>query len=414
MKNTYNPLNQPLVLPNGSVIKNRIMKSAMSEGLGEKGGSPKTALDRLYKIWADGGVGLCVTGNVMVDSNALGEPGNVVIEDEKNLDRLKQWATSATIKDTQCWVQLNHPGKQSPKGLNKENVSPSAIPFRKDMQSFFETPRELREEEIWEIIRRFGEAARVVKKAGFTGVQIHGAHGYLVSQFLSPKHNQRTDAWGGNAENRRRFVMEVFRAIKSAVGSDFPVGIKLNSADFQRGGFTEEESLETIKVLEDLGIDLIEISGGTYESPAMVGTNVKASTLEREAYFMDFAVTLRKIVTVPLVLTGGFRTYQGMVSAIESGDVDMVGLARLLAVEVDAPNRLLQGKNPQHAIKKIKTGFGPIDKMSVMETVWYREQLERIGNGLGSNPELSAFWVFVKYVFRFLFKGKGVRRERAN
>lgn len=390
------------------------MKSAMSEGLGEKGGSPKTALDRLYKIWADGGVGLCVTGNVMVDNNALGEPGNVVIEDEKNLDRLKQWATSATINDTQCWVQLNHPGKQSPKGLNKENVSPSAIPFRKDMQSFFETPRELREEEIWEIIRKFGEAARVVKKAGFTGVQIHGAHGYLVSQFLSPKHNQRTDAWGGNAENRRRFVMEIFRAIKSAVGSDFPVGIKLNSADFQRGGFTEEESLETIKVLEDLGIDLIEISGGTYESPAMVGTNVKTSTLEREAYFMDFAVKLRKIVKVPLVLTGGFRTYQGMVSAIESGDVDMVGLARLLAVEVDAPNRLLQGKNPQHAIKKIKTGFGPIDKMSVMETVWYREQLERIGNGLGSNPELSTFWVFVKYVFRFLFKGKGVRRERAN
>ena len=386
----------------------------MSEGLGEKDGSPKPSLSRLYKIWAEGGTGLCVTGNVMVDRRALGEPGNVVIEDESHLEGLKHWADEAKVNGTDCWVQLNHPGKQSPKGLNRENVAPSAIPFRKDMQTFFETPRELKDAEIWEIIQRFGFAAGVVKKAGFSGVQIHGAHGYLVSQFLSPKHNQRTDAWGGNPEKRRKFVVEVYKAIRKKVGGDFPVGIKLNSADFQKGGFTEEESLETIKILAGLGIDLIEISGGTYEAPAMVGSKMKQSTLEREAYFMDFAVKVRKTVAVPLVLTGGFKTYGGMAAAIESGDVDMVGLARLLAIEPDAAHKLLNGQNPDYLIEKVKTGFSPIDRMSVMETVWYREQLERIGEGKAPKPNLSAFWVFVKYVFRFVFKRKGVWKERVS
>jgi 2,4-dienoyl-CoA reductase-like NADH-dependent reductase (Old Yellow Enzyme family) len=411
---SISPLNQPLSLPCGAVIKNRIFKSAMSEGLGEKGGSPKPALSTLYRTWAEEGIGLCVTGNVMVDYRALGEPGNVVIEDESHLEALRHWADAAMVNGTHCWVQLNHPGKQAPKGLNKENVSPSAIPFRKDMQAFFETPRELKEEEIWEIVQRFGKAAEVVKKAGFSGVQIHGAHGYLVSQFLSPKHNQRTDTWGGSPEKNRKFVIEVYQSIRKSVGKDFPVGIKLNSADFQKGGFTEEESLETIQALTDLGIDLIEISGGTYEAPAMVGSKVRQSTLEREAYFMDFAVKVRKSVSVPLVLTGGFKTYKGMVDAITRGDVDMVGLARLLAVEPDAANRLLEGKDPDQMIQKIKTGFGPIDRMSVMETVWYREQLERIGEGKGPKPGLSAFWVFLKYVFRFVFKRKGVWKERAN
>jgi 2,4-dienoyl-CoA reductase-like NADH-dependent reductase (Old Yellow Enzyme family) len=367
----------------------------------------------LYRIWAEGEIGLCVTGNVMVDHRALGELGNVVIEDESNLASLRFWAEQAQFNNTHCWVQLNHPGKQAPKGLNRENIAPSAIPFRKDMQAFFETPRELKEEEIWEIIGRFGKAAEIVKKAGFSGVQIHGAHGYLVSQFLSPKHNKREDAWGGSPEKRKKFVVEVYRSMRKAVGHDFPVGIKLNSADFQRGGFTEEESLETIQLLTDLGIDLIEISGGTYEAPAMVGSKASQSTLEREAYFMDFAFKVRKSVDVPLVLTGGFKTYQGMAGAIESGDVDMVGLARLLAIEPDAAKKLLQGKNPSHIIQKVKTGFGPIDRMSVMETVWYREQLERIGEGKGPKPKLSAFWVFLKYVFRFVFKRKGVLRERA-
>src|SRR5690554_797269 len=289
-------LAQPLTLRNGTIIKNRLMKSAMSEGLGTADNRMTRQLIRLYDRWAKGGVGLLVTGNVMVDRRALGEPGNLVVEDERDLGMLQAWATAGTQENTQFWMQINHPGKQVMRTLVKDPVAPSAIPFRTDMSRFFATPRALKELEIEEIIQRFGNTAAIAKKAGFTGVQIHAAHGYLVSQFLSGHHNQRTDQWGGSAENRRRFVLEVYKEIRRQVGDAFPVGIKLNSADFQRGGFTEEESLEVIRELSAAGMDLIEISGGTYEEPAMTGKEYpkKESTLKREAYFLEFAEKARQ------------------------------------------------------------------------------------------------------------------------
>ncbi|TRZ90968.1 MAG: NADH:flavin oxidoreductase/NADH oxidase family protein, partial [Rhodocyclaceae bacterium] len=379
-------LTQPFTLPNGVLIKNRMLKSAMSETLGASGGAPTPELARLYEAWADGGIGVCVTGNVMIDRRAIGEPGNVIIEDERDMAALQAWAQAATGNGTQCWVQLNHPGKQSPKGLNAETVAPSAIPFRADMAAFFDTPRELADAEIREMIHRFGNAAGIVKQAGFSGVQIHGAHGYLVSQFLSPHHNCRTDDWGGTAEKRRHFVLQVYRAIREAVGPGFAVSIKLNSADFQRGGFSEEESLETIRALAAAGIDLIEISGGTYEAPAMTGVKVgkapvKESTRQREAYFLEFAEKARKAVKTPLVVTGGFRSARGMAAAISSGAVDLVGLARILAIEPDLPNRLLSGKEPTQQVKPITTGIKAIDKLGLLEISWYAGQLRRIGKG---------------------------------
>ena len=399
-------LTQPLVLARGVTIKNRLLKSAMSEALGTRQGAATPELVRLYAAWAEGGIGLCVTGNVMVDRRALGEPGNVVIEDDRFMAELKAWAQAATKNNTQCWVQLNHPGKQSPKGLNKENISPSAVPFAKDMQPFFATPREMTEADIQDVISRFGCAAGLVKAAGFTGVQIHGAHGYLVSQFLSPRHNIRTDQWGGNAENRRRFVLAVYRAMRQAVGESFPIGIKLNSADFQRGGFTEEESLDVIRALETEGIDLVEISGGTYEAPAMTGVKQKDSTRQREAYFLDFAQKARQAVKVPLVVTGGFRTAQGMAAAIDSGAVDMVGLARSLAIEPDVPKRLLAQQAPRHVVKPIKTGIGMVDKRGLMEVAWYTGQLKRIGRGEAPKPNESGLWVFMKYAWGLARAGK--------
>jgi 2,4-dienoyl-CoA reductase-like NADH-dependent reductase (Old Yellow Enzyme family) len=236
-----------------------------------------------------------------------------------------------------------------------------------------------------------------------------------VSQFLSPHHNQRTDQWGGNAENRRRFLFEIYKAMRAEVGQDFPIGIKLNSADFQKGGFTDEESLETIKGLENLGIDLIEISGGTYEAPAMTGTmeQTRESTQKREAYFIDFAVKARKTVKTPLVLTGGFRTYQGMHKALLSGDVDFIGLGRLLAIEPDAPNRLISGKSPLQEINPIKTGIKVIDKMGMMETLMYREQMNRMGKGLHPNLNISPILVLLKMVFGLIFTKKRVVKERA-
>ena len=401
-------LAQPFTLPNGAVIKNRLFKSAMSEALGTRQGAATPELVRLYGAWADGGIGLCVTGNVMVDRRALGEPGNVVIEDDRFLAELTAWAQAATRNGTQCWVQLNHPGKQAPKGLNKENIAPSAVPFRAEMQAFFPTPREMTDAEVREVIARFGKAAGLVKQAGFTGVQIHGAHGYLVSQFLSPHHNRRSDEWGGTPEKRRRFVLAVLAAMREQVGPGFPIGIKLNSADFQRGGFTEEESLDTIRALSEAGIDLIEISGGTYEAPVMTGAKgqpkatsgepVKESTKQREAYFLAFAEKARAAVKAPLVVTGGFRSPQGMAEAITSGAVDFVGLARALAIEPDVPQRLLSGQAPREQVKPLKTGIGFIDKMGLMEITWYTGQLKRIGRGEAPKPNESPLWVFIKYI----------------
>lgn len=178
-----------------SNIKNRFFKAAMSETLATKDNNPTEALVNLYGRWAQGGAGLLMSGNVMIDRDALGEPGNVVIEDERDLAILTKWAKAGTQFDTQLWMQLNHPGKQSPKTLSRNPVAPSAIPISGDVKDFFNTPRALTTEEIWDIIKRFGKAAYIAKKAGFTGVQIHAAHGYLINQFLSPHHNQRTDEW---------------------------------------------------------------------------------------------------------------------------------------------------------------------------------------------------------------------------
>ena len=394
-----NLLNQPLRLPNGTVLRNRLAKAAMSETLGTYDNRPTPELVQSYRRWAGSGLGLIITGNVMIDRRALGEPGNVAIEDESDLPVLRQWAQAVTSQGAALWAQLNHPGKQSTKGLNAYNLAPSAVPFRADMATFFETPREATPAEIQDIIERFGRSAAICKKAGFSGVEIHGAHGYLVSQFLSPHHNRRSDEWGGSPEKRRRFVLAVHAEVRRRVGPDFPVGIKLNSADFQRGGLTEDESIATIRALADAGIDLVEISGGTYEAPAMSGAMQepkKASTAEREAYFLAFAEKLRAAVKVPLMVTGGFRTAAGMNAALRSGALDVVGLARLLAIDPDAPAALLQGRDSVQQVRPIRTGLKAVDRMGIMEVLWYTRQLKRIAKGGEPRPAECGLSAFLK------------------
>lgn len=407
-------LSQPFILPNGTILRNRLVKSAMSETLGTTDNRPTPGLETLYGRWADGGTGLCMTGNVMIDRRALGEPNNVVIEEEGDLSQLKRWAAAGSRHGTQLWMQVNHPGKQAPRGLNRETVSPSAIPFRPEMARLFGVPRELKQDEIEEIILRFGRTASIAKEAGFGGIQIHGAHGYLVSQFLSPHHNQRTDRWGGNATNRRRFMLEVLGEIRRQVGRQFPVGIKLNSADFQRGGFSEEESIEAIQALEAEGIDLVEISGGTYEAPAMTGSRKpRESTLQREAYFLEFAEKARVAIRIPLMLTGGFRTSEGMAHAVSSGAVDLIGLGRPLALEPDLAMRLLKGLKAKHPIKPISTGIKLIDKTGFMEIAWYTRQLQRMARGDDPKPNDPALRVFLARMIQNRWKLLKMRRLRA-
>lgn len=392
-------LDQPLVLPCGARLPNRLLKSAMSEGMAGPAGQPSKELIRLYGRWAEGGIGLCITGNVMVDGRVRGEPGNVVLEDDRDLERVQAWARAGSAHGTALWMQINHPGKQVPRGLNAgSSVAPSAVPFRPDMQRFFATPRALTEAEIEELVARYGTTAGLAKRAGFSGVQIHGAHGYLVSQFLSPHHNRRDDAWGGTAEKRRRFVLAVYESMRSAVGRDFPVSIKLNSADFQKGGFSEEESLDVLSALSERGLDLIEISGGTYEAPTMAQgvdgiarreAKVKDSTRRREAYFLDFAEQARTRVKVPLAVTGGFRTRQGMTDALASGALDVVGLGRALAIDPDFPKKLLSGQSAESRVRPIRTGIALVDRMGLMEVAWYARQLHRMGKGQAPRPDES-------------------------
>lgn len=407
-----NLLNQPLRLPNGSVLRNRLAKAAMSETLGTYDNRPTDGLVQLYRRWGASGLGLIATGNVMIDRRALGEPGNVVIEDESDMPVLRQWTQAATAHGSALWAQLNHPGKQSMRGLNAFNLAPSAVPFREDMTAFFETPREATGADIQDVIERFGRSAAICKKAGFSGVQIHAAHGYLINQFLSPHHNRRDDEWGGTAEKRRRFVLAVYAEIRRQVGADFAIGIKLNSADFQRGGFTEEESLETIHALADAGIDLIEISGGTYEAPAMSGAMQepkKASTTAREAYFLEFAKKARVTTKVPLMVTGGFRTVAGMNAALRTGALDVVGLARLLAIDPDAPKALLQGRDSAQHVRPINTGLNAVDRLGIMEVLWYTRQLRRIAKGKAPRPGESGLAAFLKSA---LSSGWGTFRTR--
>lgn len=409
-------LTQSLQLPNGSVLRNRLAKAAMSEALGTYHNHPTLKLVELYRRWAASGLGLLITGNVMIDRRALGEPGNVVIEDEADLPVLQQWARAATSQGAAIWAQLNHPGKQATKGLNVSNLAPSAVPFREDMASLFETPREATNAEIKDIIERFGRSAAICKKAGFSGVQIHGAHGYLINQFLSPHHNKRTDEWGGSPEKRRRFVLAVYAEIRRQVGDDFTVAIKLNSSDFQRGGFSEEESMATIQALAEAGIDLIEISGGTYEAPALSGTmqeQKKASTVAREAYFLEFAEKVRNSVKVPLMVTGGFRSAAGMNAALRSGALDVVGLARLLAIDPEAPAALLQGRDSPQRVRPIITGIKQIDRLAIMEVFWYSLQLKRIANGGNPRPNESGLWALLKSVLKSGWGTFRTRRLRA-
>lgn len=236
--------------------------------------------------------GLCDYWKCYGQCRGQNEPGVVVIETERDLERLKEWAAVGKQYGMVQLIQLSHPGRQCPKGLNKETVAPSAVPFSPALATMFGTPRALTHEEILDIIKRFATAARICEKAGFEGVQLHGAHGYLISQFLSPLTNKRTDQWGGSIENRTRFLLEVYKAVREATSDNFIISVKLNSADFQRGGISEEDVISVFKAVDEAGIDLIEISGGTYEAPAMAGAKAdkrKASTIAREAYFLDFA-----------------------------------------------------------------------------------------------------------------------------
>ena len=398
-------LNSPFKLPNGILLQNRIAKSAMSENMGTLNNAPTKNLINAYKIWSQSEPGLLITGNVMIDSRAIGEPRNVVVEDYSNFELLQEWAKSIKGTKTHIWPQLNHPGRQAFSAINKKIVGPSSVSLKMGgASSMFKTPTPLTENEIWDIIKRFGVTAKIMKEAGFTGCQIHGAHGYLVSQFLSPLSNIRDDKWGGSIENRARFVVEIYREIRNQVGIKFPIGIKINSADFQKGGFTEEESMKVLQILSKEGIDLIEISGGTYEKPAMVGIKQKKSTKKREAYFLDYIDKARKITNKPLMLTGGFRSAKIMEQALIEDKLDIIGLARPYCLYTNLAKDILSGNLKYVDTPLPSSGIKMLDKLGGVELPWYELQIHRIGEGKKPNKELSGLAAFIFSLKNIIFK----------
>jgi 2,4-dienoyl-CoA reductase-like NADH-dependent reductase (Old Yellow Enzyme family) len=385
-------------LPSGATLANRLVKSAMSETLADpETHAPNDRLARLYERWGKSGAGLLITGHVIVDPLGLGEPGNVMIVDDRHRAGLARWAGAAQAHGAKLWMQINHTGRQAPKRLTREPVAPSAVPL-KGMGGLFAKPRALEQREIPAIIARYAVAAAAAKDAGFAGVQLHAAHGYLISQFLSPLTNLRDDAWGGDAERRGRFLLEIVRAVRAAVGPAFPIGVKLNSADFQRGGFTVDDAMAVVRSLEHAGIDLLEVSGGNYESPAMAGSGElqkqqRASSRYREAYFLDYARRIRTVTKLPILLTGGMRSRAVMDEALTTGAVDLIGLARPMAHTPDLPARLLDGSLDAAPVVKLRSRIRLVD--DAVQVMWYQQQILAIADGRDPDPSLglwTAFW----------------------
>ena len=323
-------LRAPLRLPCGAVLPNRLAKAAMTEGVADPLLRATEGHERLYRTWSEGGAGMLLTGNVQVDRTDLERPGNVAIDRSEPRTysaearaALSAWAKAGTAGGNHLWMQISHTGRQSPRYVTNRPRAPSAVQL--DLLGNYARPLALTEAEILDLIGRFAHAAVVARETGFTGVQVHGAHGYLISSFLSPVTNLRTDAWGGPLENRARFLLEAVRAVRRAVGPDFPVAVKLNSDDFRKGGFSSDECLQVVRWLNDESLDLLEISGGTYEQPRLIGFEgrsedavpVRPSTRMREAYFLEYAGAIRKVARMPLMVTGGFRTRAGMEDALK-------------------------------------------------------------------------------------------------
>ncbi|QRY77256.1 NADH:flavin oxidoreductase/NADH oxidase family protein [Pseudomonas sp. PDNC002] len=399
---------EPLHLPNGQVIRNRIAKAAMEENLADADHAPGDSLLRLYRRWAEGGAGLIITGNVMVDRRALTGPAGVVLEDDRRLQRFSRWAEACRSHGAQAWMQINHPGRQLMADLGQPALGPSAIAVDiPGLKNVFAQPRALSATEIDGLIQRYLDAALLAERAGFSGVQVHAAHGYLFSQFLSPLSNRREDDWGGSLENRARILLRTVDAIRARVAPAFCVAVKLNSADFQRGGFDARDAEAVVRMLNDRGVDLVELSGGSYESPAMQGQTRDGSTLAREAYFLEFAERIAAVASMPLMVTGGIRRREVAERALQ-GRVSMVGMATALAVDPALPRRWQAGERARVepiVVAWKNKAFAAVATQSVV-----KKQLTLLSQGRPTNPRTSPLLALIGNQLKLRRQSRRYRR----
>ncbi|ETA50307.2 NADH:flavin oxidoreductase/NADH oxidase family protein [Ponticoccus alexandrii] len=358
------PLAQPLTLPCGARLKNRIAKSAMSDSLGDGAGNPTDDQVRLYERWARGGLALSIIGEVQGTPHFAEKPGNLILNDQSDSARLKRLAEAGATESAQLWLQLGHAGAMAdapisiPKGpsaLNLPGLTCGALSM----------------EEVHALPAEFAHTASLAKELGFGGVQIHAAHGFLLSQFLSPLFNKRQDAYGGSLQNRMRLLLEVISEMRSVVGPEFPIGIKLNATDQLEGGFTEDEALEVIAAVDQMAIDLIDISGGTY-FPGAASASDRAGS---GPYFLEFAGRARERTKIPLMVTGGFKTRAQAENAIAEGKADLIGLARALVVDPELPSFWLSGQRGEPQFPRFN------DPPEGGVTAWYTMQITQNAKG---------------------------------
>lgn len=408
----------PFRLPGGETLKNRIAKAAMTEGLADSANRATSRHVALYRRWAKGGAGLLLTGNVQIDRRHLERPGNIAIDglqtDEARA-ALKAMALAATDEGAAVWMQISHAGRQAPKIVAREPVGPSAVPLKLPGGQFG-APRALSAVEIEDVVARFAFAVRTARETGFTGAQIHAAHGYLLSEFLNPLANTRDDQWGGSLKNRARLVIDVVRAARQAAGPGFSLSVKLNSSDFQKGGYDFDDCLEVVSQLDQEGLDLLEISGGTYEQPQMMGLEGlepaheprRLSTARREAYFLQYAEAIARAAKTPLMVTGGFRTRAGMDEALRAGAASIIGVARPLCVDPGAPSRLLSGAADAFPMPETDLGigsgwFGPNSPNAMMKALngfasmaFYYENIFRLADGRAPRTAMALLPAFIR------------------
>lgn len=408
-----------VTLPCGVQVANRIAKAALTEGLAGGDNHANDRFVRLYRRWGEGGAGMLITGNVLVDRRHLERGGNLAIEGPQSneaLSALAGMAAAAKAHGSLIVMQLNHAGRQTQKMINRHPFAPSDIGLKMG-NGRFGTPVPMSEAEIERTIDGFVHAARVAEQVGFDGVEVHAAHGYLTSQFLSPLSNRRDDQWGGSLANRARFLLEIIRRVRAATRSRFIVSVKLNSADFQRGGFSEDDSATVAGWLQAEGLDFVEVSGGNYEQPRMIdfdrkdplAANKRESTRRREAYFLDFVPKLRAKVTIPVMVTGGFRSVEAMQRAVAEDGVDFIGLGRPIILDPDAPARILAGKVARLSSRDddlvIGTGLlGPGSPIFFLRDLnawgslgWYYEHIYSLADGKMPDVTLSPFRALLAY-----------------
>ena len=355
---------RPLTLPCGKVLKNRIAKSAMSDSLGDGCGHPTQDQINLYRRWAQGGLSLSIIGEVQGSPHFAEKPGNLVLDPSADFGRFAALAEAGRTNNSNLWIQLGHAGAMADAPISSPK-GPSAL----DLPGL--KCAELTLNEIHAIPAEFARTSVLAKQAGFGGVEIHSAHGFLLNQFLSPLFNKRSDAYGGGLENRMRLLLEVIDAVREAVGPQYPVGIKLNATDQLEGGFQQDEALAVIAALDVKAIDLIDISGGTY----FPGAPSSSDRVGSGPYFLDFAERARAYSKIPLMVTGGFKTFEQAEAAVSEGKADIVGLARALVVEPDLPLKWEAGQDKNPPFPR----FNAPPEGGV--TAWYTMQITQIATG---------------------------------